>query len=241
MSKKGRDTDFANLPEHIGIIMDGNGRWATKRFLTRNAGHKAGAETLRRLTEKMNGQGFKRLTAFVLSTENWARPAEEVNGLMTLLNEYIQRYIDEAASNSMRLNVIGDINRLEPELRRKIRYLTEITENHGGLMVTLAINYGGRDDIIRAVRAACLETAEKSLSADVITEEFFAGLLDTAGLPDPDLIIRTSGELRLSNFMLWQAAYAELYSCPKLWPDFTYDDLLTAVTEFQQRDRKYGK
>lgn len=234
------DVDFDRLPEHVAIIMDGNGRWASKRLLTKNMGHKAGAETLRKLAERMNGQGFKRLTVFAFSTENWKRPEDEIRGLMTLLKDYIQQYINDSKKNDMQISVIGDISRLDQELQGKINYLTELTREYTGLRLTIAINYGGRDELIRAARAMCDDAAAGRLSCADIDEERFAGYLDTRGMPDPELLIRTSGELRLSNFMLWQTAYSEMYVCPKLWPDFEYDDLLEAVGVFQGRERRFG-
>jgi undecaprenyl diphosphate synthase len=220
--------------------MDGNGRWANKRFLSKNAGHKAGAEALRKLSERMNGQ-FKYLTVYAFSTENWSRPQDEVSGLMSLLGDYIQQYIDDSKKNNMRMNVIGDLSRLEARLREKILYLTELTKNHPGMCVSIAINYGGRDEIIRAVKRACADVLSGTLSPEAINQQSFSSYLDTDGIPDPDLIIRTSGEMRLSNFLTWQSAYAELYNCPKLWPDFTYDDLIEAVNIYMGRERRFGK
>jgi len=236
----GNDSDKLILPEHIAIIMDGNGRWAKKRFLTKNAGHRAGAQALNKLTEKMNAAGFKILTVYAFSTENWTRPPSEVEGIMQLLREYIQRYIDDSKKNNWRLDVIGDLSKLDTDLREKIEYLRELTRDHDGIRLNIALNYGGRDEIVRATKTIAEKAAKGELSSENIDENVFASFLDTAGQPDPDLLIRTSGELRLSNFMLWQMSYAEICCIDKLWPDFTIDDVMKAVQEFQRRDRRYG-
>jgi len=217
--------------------MDGNRRWASKRFLTRNAGHKAGAENLRKLSERMNTDGYKYLTVYAFSTENWNRPEEEVRGLMSLLADYIQQYIDDSKKNNMRIKVIGDISRLEQELREKIIYLTDLTKNHAGMTVTIAINYGGRDEIVRAVR----KIIDKGIKSADVDEKCFSSNLDTCNIPDPDIIIRTGGEARLSNFLPWQLSYAEFITSPKLWPDFKYEDLTEAVKNFEKRDRRFGR
>jgi len=226
--------DKNNLPRHIAIIMDGNGRWAKKFLMRRSAGHRAGAQALRRLTERMNIDGFEMLTVYAFSTENWRRDDEEVAYLMGLLHEYIQQYIDDAEKNNVQIRTIGDMSRLELSLQDKITHLAEITKNHDGMMLNIAINYGGRDEIVRA--AARL--AQQGITN--VDEAAFEACLDTAGLPDPDLIIRTSGEMRLSNFLLWQAAYAEFVASDVLWPDFKIDDLYQAVALYQGRQRRYG-
>jgi undecaprenyl diphosphate synthase len=221
--------------------MDGNGRWAKKRLLTRAAGHRAGAENLRKLSERMNEEGFKALTVYAFSTENWRRPPEEVQGLMSLLSEYIRRYIDEADGSDARLTVMGDISRLEKGLRDKIGHLVEKTKSHKGLRLNIAINYGGRDEIVRAARRLAADVSGGKIRAAEIDETVFSSYLDAPGLPDPDMIIRTGGEARLSNFLLWQGSYAEFVISEKLWPDFKYEDLLRAVESFRQRDRRYGR
>jgi undecaprenyl diphosphate synthase len=238
-SKIGKGLKNGEPPEHIAIIMDGNGRWASKRFLTRNAGHRAGAEALRKLSERMNGQ-FKYLTVYALSTENWSRPADEVSGLMALLGDYIQQYIDDSKKNNMRINVIGELSRLEARLREKILYLMDLTKEHAGMCVNIAINYGGRDEIVRAVRRACADVLDGRILPEAIDQTRFSAYLDTEGIPDPDLVIRTSCEMRLSNFLTWQSAYAEFYSSPKLLPDFSYDDLMEAVEVYMKRERRFG-
>ena len=234
------DVDFARLPQHIAIIMDGNGRWAKRRFLSRAAGHRAGAQALRKLSEQMNDAGFRGLTVYAFSTENWNRSAEEVDALMGLLREYIQQYIDDAAKNNMRIAAIGDMTRLDADLREKIAYLTECTRDHAGMRINIAINYGGRDELVRAAGRLCADVAAGKQSADAVDEALFASYLDTADVPDPELLIRTSGEMRLSNFLPWQAAYTELVFSEKLWPDFKMNDLLAAVSVYQSRERRFG-
>jgi len=232
--------DKNNLPGHIAIIMDGNGRWAKKFLMKRAAGHRAGATALRRLVEHMNKDGFKILTIYAFSTENWKRDDEEVSYLMGLMHEYIQQYIDDAKKNNVKMTVIGDMSRLEPSLRVKIAHLKELTENNDGMHLCIALNYGGRNEIVRTSAKIAREVAAGRLSPDDIDEGVFAAGLDTAGLPDPDLIIRTSGEMRLSNFLLWQAAYAEFFPMDVLWPDFKIEHLYKAVAQYQSRERRFG-
>ena len=229
-----------NLPNHIAIIMDGNGRWAKKRMLTHNAGHRAGGQALKKLILKMNENGFKTLTVFAFSSENWKRSPAEVAGLMDLMRGYIQEYIDDNEKNNIRINVIGDMSRLDDDLRRRIENLKSITRNNGGMLLNIAINYGGRDDIVRAAGTLAARAASGEIKAADIDENVFSSCLDTRGEPDPDLLIRTSGEMRISNFLLWQLAYSELYFSDKLWPDFTFDDLMTAVEKFRGRERRFG-
>jgi undecaprenyl diphosphate synthase len=232
--------DKNNLPGHIAIIMDGNGRWAKKFLMKRAAGHRAGASALRRLVEQMNKDGFKMLTVYAFSTENWKRDAEEVSYLMGLMHEYIQQYINDADKNNVKMTVIGDLSRLEPSLRVKIARLKEMTQNNDGLLLCIALNYGGRDEIARAAAKIARDAAAGRLAPDDIDEDAFATRLDTAGLPDPDIIIRTSGEMRLSNFLLWQAAYAEFFPMDILWPDFKIHHLYEAVAQYQSRERRFG-
>jgi undecaprenyl diphosphate synthase len=220
--------------------MDGNGRWAKKRFLTKSAGHRAGAQTLRRLANAAEKLGIKILTVYAFSTENWARPQDEVNTLMNLIHEYIQQYIDDTKKNNMRICVIGDISKLTHELQTKIRNLEDMTRQKHGLRVNIALNYGGRDDIIRACKKISANVSNDRLSVNDIDETMFAAYLDTGGMPDPDLLIRTSGEMRISNFLLWQTAYTEFYFCDKLWPDFNINDLNEAIAQYQGRNRRYG-
>jgi len=234
------NVDKKNLPAHIAIIMDGNGRWAKKFLMKRAAGHRAGATTLRRLVERMNKDGFKMLTVYAFSTENWKRDDEEVAYLMGLLHEYIQQYIDDAKKNNVKMTVIGDMSRLEPSLRMKIAHLKEITANNDGMLLCIALNYGGRDEIARAAAKIARNVAMGAIKPDDVDEMAFQAQLDTAGMPDPDLIIRTSGEMRLSNFLLWQAAYAEFIAMDVLWPDFKIDHLYQAVAQYQSRERRFG-
>jgi len=221
--------------------MDGNGRWASKRFLTRSAGHKAGGDNLRKLAERMNAEGFKYLTVYAFSTENWNRPAEEVRGLMSLMSDYIDRYIKDSKKNNMRICVIGDIGKLDQVLRDKIEHLTELTKNHQGMRITFAINYGSRDELVRAARKIAAAAGSGRLKPAEIDEKRFSSYLDTYDMPDPDIVIRTSGESRLSNFLLWQLSYSEFFISPKLWPDFGFDDLMEAVRSFNNRDRRFGR
>ena len=228
------------FPHHVAIIMDGNGRWAKKRFLPKKAGHSAGGQTVRKLAEKMNEEGFKILTLFAFSTENWSRPKDEVDELMALLRDYIQQYIDDSKKNNIRINILGDLEALDADLRKKSLYLMELTKNHDGLCLNIALNYGGRDELTRAMRKIAEKAADGRINPNGITELDIKTHLDTAEFPDPDLLIRTSGEKRISNFMLWQLAYTELYFCDKLWPDFTFLDLMTAIRDYWSRDRRYG-
>ena len=234
------DIDLSRLPCHVAIVLDGNGRWAKRMFLNRAAGHRAGAQNLRKISEKMNDMGFAALTVYAFSTENWKRSDDEVKALMGLLREYIQQYIKDSKKNNLRITTIGDMSRLDQDLQEQIAYLEELTCGHDGMRLNIAINYGGRDEILRAVKRVGQDAASGKLTLDALDEDVFAGYLDTQGLPDPDLWIRTGGDVRLSNFMLWQAAYAELVFCDKLWPDYHFDDLLAAVAAFQSRERRFG-
>ena len=237
---KNFDINYDRLPSHIAIIMDGNGRWAKKRLLTKKAGHKAGAQALRTLSEEMNKLGFRCLTIYAFSTENWKRSEEEVYDLMNLLRDYIKQYINDTKKNNMRINTVGDISKLDSDLQISIAHLKDLTINNEGMCVNIAVNYGGRDEIVRAARDIAKTYSEGNLRASDVSEELFSEYLDTAEFPDPELLIRTSGEMRLSNFMLWQCAYSELYFSQKLWPDFKINDLLEAVYNFQNRDRRFG-
>ncbi len=233
-------SDLPVLPKHIAIILDGNGRWAKKRFLPRGAGHRAGAQNLKKLSERINGSGITHLTVYAFSTENWQRPTNEVDDLMNLLREYIQQYIDDVKKNNMRIRAIGDINALDADLKAKITYLQGATQFNAGLVLTIAINYGGRDEIVRAARRLVDLAARGLMTQERVTEELFMRNLDTNDLPSVDLMIRTGGEQRLSNFLLYQLAYAELYFCETLWPDFSYDNLVEAANWFANRKRKFG-
>lgn len=232
--------DSQKLPGHIAIVMDGNGRWAKKRLMARSFGHRAGANNLKKLTEKMNSAGYKNLTVYAFSTENWKRDESEVSALMNLFREFIRQYADDAERNTLRVSVIGDTNALDADLKEDIARLAEITKNHSGLHVSLAINYGSRDEIRRAVTNIANDVLLRKVYPEKITEELIGSYLDTAELPPPDLLIRTGGEARLSNFLLWQLSYAELYFTDTLWPDFTFEDLETAVSWYNARSRRFG-
>ncbi|MGN6584501.1 MAG: isoprenyl transferase [Rhizobiaceae bacterium] len=225
-------------PEHIAIIMDGNGRWAKARGLPRSAGHRAGVETLRRTVRAVGDMRIPWLTVYAFSSENWSRPASEITDLMGLLKIFIRRDLAELHQNGVRVRVIGERENLTPDIRKLLEEAETLTRNNANMNLVVAFNYGGRDEIVRAIRR--LVEDRKSGEAADITAENFARCLDTAGIPDPDLVIRTSGEQRLSNFLLWQAAYAELVFLPCFWPDFSVADLGHAIDVFAARDRRFG-
>ena len=225
--------DMGRLPRHIAIIMDGNGRWAKKRGLPRTAGHKVGAEVFRNIATYCQELGIEYLTIYAFSTENWKRPKDEVDVLMSLLEQYLQEAIDTMERDHIRLRVLGDVAGLSPQLQRMIDETNAISTHYQGFQANICLNYGGRAEILRAARL-CAEAGEEW------TEENFSKYLWSAGVPDPELIIRPSGELRLSNFLLWQCAYSEFYFCDTLWPDFKRKDLDLAIIDFQHRDRRFG-
>ena len=225
--------DMSRLPRHIAIIMDGNGRWAKKRGLPRTAGHKVGAEVFRDIATYCQELGIEYLTIYAFSTENWKRPKDEVDVLMSLLEQYLQEAIDTMERDRIRLRVLGDVAGLSPQLQRMIDETNAISTHYQGFQANICLNYGGRAEILRAARL-CAEAGEEW------TEENFSKYLWSAGIPDPELIIRPSGELRLSNFLLWQCAYSEFYFCDTLWPDFKRKDLDLAIIDFQHRDRRFG-
>ena len=225
--------DMGRLPRHIAIIMDGNGRWAKKRGLPRTAGHKVGAETFRKIALYCKALGVEYLTIYAFSTENWKRPADEVSTLMSLLKKYMQEAIDTMERDQMKLRFFGDLSALSPELQALAHKANEVADRVEGFQANLCINYGGRDEILHAARECAAAGVE-------MTEENLERHLYSAGIPDPELIIRPGGELRLSNFLLWQCAYSEFYFCDTLWPDFGERDLDEAIVAFQQRDRRFG-
>lgn len=229
-----------SIPKHVAIILDGNGRWAKKRGLPRNMGHIQGAKTVEDICEIAYNMGIQYLTVYAFSTENWARPKDEVDALMGLLRNYMKNCIKRASKNNMCVRVIGDKSRLAPDIIESIAQLEEATKDNTGLHFQIAINYGGRDEMLRAVKAVGEKVAKGELDASEITEETIAAHLDTAGLPDPDLLIRTCNEQRISNFLLWQLAYTELYFTPVPWPDFSKAELEKAVEAYQSRDRRFG-
>ncbi|MBQ5446028.1 MAG: isoprenyl transferase [Lachnospiraceae bacterium] len=235
------DLTKLNIPKHVAIILDGNGRWAKKRFMPRNYGHIQGAKAVEQICEDANNIGIKYLTVYAFSTENWNRSEEEVDALMKLLRRYLKNCIERSNKNNMRVRVIGEKSRLSEDIRNKIDELEECSKNNTGLNFTIALNYGSRDEIRRAVSEIATEVSEGKLSPDDISESLINEHLDTSGLPDPDLLIRTSGEERLSNFLLWQLAYTEFYFTDVLWPDFNKEELIKAVVKYNGRDRRFGK
>ena len=228
------------IPAHVALILDGNGRWAKKRGLPRQLGHKKGCETLEQVVEDAARLGIRYLTVYGFSTENWKRPEEEVGALMQLFRFYAKRLLAMAEKNNIRVRMIGERNRFAPDLVEAINGLEEKTKNNTGMTFVIAVNYGSRDEITRAVRKIMTDAKEGKLAPEEMTEEVFSSYLDTAGIPDPDLMIRTSGELRLSNFLLWQMAYTEFYFTDVAWPDFNKAELVKAIEKYNQRDRRYG-
>ena len=235
-----REAAGAGAPTHVAIIMDGNGRWANARGLPRTAGHRKGAEAVRRTVEAAIELGISHLTLFGFSAENWKRPATEIDDLMGLLRRYLQAELKRLHKENIRLRVIGDRTRLPPDVVRQITDAETLTQGGRRLNFTIAISYSGRQDILTAARALAKAAAAGQVNPDTIDEASFSAALSTDGIPDPDLLIRTSGEQRISNFLLWQSAYSELVFINKLWPDFGKEDLADAVREFQTRDRRYG-
>lgn len=233
--------DMSNIPQHIGIIMDGNGRWAAKRGLPRSAGHRMGAETLKKIVIYCNKIGVKCVTAYAFSTENWNRPQKEVDALMELLYMYLQQVEEQFGGTNVILRVIGDQTPLSDKIKEAIRYAEDYTKDNTGLILNVALNYGGRAEILEATKAAAMAVAKGELSKDEITEEYMSGLMYTNGVPELDLIIRPSGELRLSNFLLWQAAYAEFWFDDINWPDFSEKDMERAIIAYQARNRRFGR
>ena len=227
-------------PQHIAIIMDGNGRWAKKRGLPRTAGHAAGAETFRRIATYCRSIGVKYLTVYAFSTENWKRSRDEVESIMALFEKYLHEAIDEMEQDHIRLKVLGDLSRISPELRALIERTAEISTHYDGFQANICINYGGRDEIVHAARRFAAQCAAGERKPEELTEEAFGALLYSGGIPDPELIIRPSGEERVSNFLLWQSAYAEYYFTDVLWPDFDERELDRAIAAYQKRDRRFG-
>ena len=226
-------------PRHIAIILDGNGRWAKKRGLPRTAGHAVGAENFRKIATYCKNIGVEYLTVYAFSTENWSRPAGEVSTIMKLLGKYLREAIDTMERDHIRMKVLGDVEGLAPELREMVRRTDEISQRYEGLQANICLNYGGRDEIVKAARRYAEALAAGETDAE-LTEERFSDYLYSAGIPDPDLLIRPGGEQRISNFLLWQCAYAEFYFTDVLWPDFTPEELDRAIAVFRSRDRRYG-
>lgn len=229
-----------NIPQHVAIILDGNGRWAKSKGMPRNYGHMEGAKTVEKICEEAWRMGIKYLTVYAFSTENWKRPQDEVNALMKLLRNYMKTCLKTAEKNDMKVRVIGDKSGLDEDIRLRIEELEEASQNNGGLNFQIAINYGSRDEIVRSVKKMLREAKDGKLDPEQMDETRFALYLDTAGIPDPDLLIRTSGEERLSNFLMWQLAYTEFYFTDVPWPAFTKEDLTKAIEKYNARDRRFG-
>ncbi|MBE7010763.1 MAG: isoprenyl transferase [Ruminococcaceae bacterium] len=234
-----REVDANNLPRHVGIIMDGNGRWAKKRGLPRSAGHRAGAQNLKTITEFAGNMGIRYITAYAFSTENWKRPKEEVDALMQLLLEYL-RDKEQLAGKNVTIRVIGDRSALSDEINHEIDVIEDYTKDRDGMVLYLAINYGGRQEIVKAVRELCEQVEAGALAPGDVTEEMLSQRVYTDDVPDVDLIIRPSGELRLSNFLLWQSAYSEFWFSDINWPDFSPRDFTQAILDYQNRNRRFG-
>ncbi|MHB8075887.1 isoprenyl transferase [Desulfosporosinus fructosivorans] len=228
------------LPRHIAIIMDGNGRWALKRALPRSMGHRAGVEALRKIVKACSKLGIEVLTVYAFSTENWKRPKDEVGVLMTLLTEYLRKELLELHQSNVLIRTMGKINDLPPEAQHELAHAMKSTRDNTGLILNLALNYGGRSEIIDAVKSLSKEVLSGEQRIEEIDEQCFSEKLYTRGLPDPDLLIRTSGEMRLSNFLLWQLAYTEIVVVEELWPDFGQKALIEAIKAYQKRDRRFG-
>lgn len=237
---KNIDITGLKIPEHVAIILDGNGRWAKKRFLPRNAGHAAGAKTVEKIIEDAHDMGIKYITMYAFSTENWNRPEDEVKALMKLLRNYLSDCIERANKNNMIVRVIGKKEGLDEDIIEKINELEECSKNNTGITFVIALNYGSRDEITRAAKKMAQQVTEGKLKPEDIGEDTINFYLDTAGIPDPDLLIRTSGEIRLSNYLLWQLAYTEFYFTDVLWPDFDKEELKKAIIKYNQRDRRFG-
>ena len=229
-----------STPEHIAIILDGNGRWAKSKGMPRNYGHTVGAKNVETICKAANDMGVKYLTLYAFSTENWNRPDSEVKALMTLLESYLKNCIKTANKNNMRVRVIGEISRLSDDFQQKIRNLEEVSSTNTGLNLTIAINYGSRDEMVRAVKHMVSDHDAGILSIDDIDADTFSSYLDTKDIPDPDLLIRTSGEQRLSNYLLWQLAYSEFYFTDVPWPAFDKNELKKAIDAYNKRDRRFG-
>ncbi len=229
------------IPNHVAIILDGNGRWAKSKGMPRNYGHVQGAKTVEVICEEAYKMGIQYLTVYAFSTENWNRPKDEVDALMKLLRNYMKTCLSTAKKNRMCVRVIGDKSGLDEDIRSRISELEESTKNNDGLHFQIALNYGGRDEIVRAVKKIAGMAMEGSIAKDDITQQLLSDMLDTNGIPDPDLLIRTCNEQRISNFLLWQLAYTEFYFTETAWPDFSKEELVKAIEAYNHRDRRYGR
>lgn len=228
------------IPAHVAFIMDGNGRWAKKRGMPRLVGHNAGTETLKRIVKESKRLGIKYVTFYAFSTENWKRPSEEVEGLMNILVKFIKSEIDEIHSNDIKVNILGEIERLPEYAKEQVRYALELTKDNQSMQFNIALNYGGRDEILHAVKGIAADVSKGLVTVEAIDESFFSQYLYTKDMPDPDLLIRTSGEVRLSNFLLWQLAYSEFAFESMYWPDFDEAALQKAIYDYQTRNRRFG-
>lgn len=238
--KLNNEIDYTNLPVHIGVILDGNGRWAKKRGLPRSAGHSAGADNLKKIVTECNNMGIKYITVYAFSTENWKRPKSEVDFLMNLLLDYLKNAEKTLAGENVVIRAIGSRAELTEEIQQQIIKTEKFTENNSGIVMNIALNYGGREEIVNAAKELCKRAVDGKISPDDIDEKMFEDYLYTANQPDIDLLIRTSGEQRLSNFLLWQNSYSEMWFTPKLWPDFSVKDLHSAIIDYQGRGRRFG-
>ncbi|HEV8511895.1 MAG TPA: isoprenyl transferase [Cyclobacteriaceae bacterium] len=233
--------DFGNLPQHIAVIMDGNGRWAKQKGAARIFGHRNAVQSVREIIEGSGELGIKYLTLYAFSTENWGRPKEEVDGLMELLVNTLQKEIQSLSENKVRLKIIGEFDMLPKVCQMNLKEAIETTKNNTGLNLLLALSYSGRTEIAKAAKKIAEQVKNGTLDPTQVNEQLFEDNLETHGIPDPELLIRTSGEMRISNFLLWQIAYTELYITPKLWPDFRKEDLYEAICAYQKRERRFGK
>ncbi|MBI1746001.1 MAG: isoprenyl transferase [Acidobacteria bacterium] len=232
--------DFDRLPQHIAVIMDGNGRWAAARRLPRVAGHRAGIASVKEVVETSARLGIRVLTLYAFSVENWKRPKSEISTLMSLLKEYLQKELSSIIKNNIRFCTIGRVNDLAPDIQQSLQKAIAETSQNNGMIMNIALNYGGRAELVDAFQSIMRQVAQNGHRDTVITEQLISDHLYTSGLDDPDLLIRTSGEMRISNFLLWQIAYAEIWMTPVYWPDFRREHLLQAIVDYQKRDRRYG-
>lgn len=228
------------IPQHVAVILDGNGRWAKQRHMPRTYGHKVGSKVVEDMLTIVDDLGVKYFTVYAFSTENWKRSREEVDSLMNLFRNYLKKCIKISRKNKMRVRVLGDITAFDEDIQQKIRELEEFSKDYEELFFQIALNYGGRDEIVRGIRKLAQDAVDGKVSPGEITEDVFEGYLDTAGIPDPDFLIRTSGEQRLSNYLLWQLAYTEFYFTDVAWPDFHKPELIKAIEKYNERDRRYG-
>jgi undecaprenyl diphosphate synthase len=233
--------DFNNLPQHVAVIMDGNGRWAKRKGAMRIFGHRNAVQAVRDVTEGCGELGIKYLTLYAFSTENWSRPKDEVDGLMELLVNTLKQEINKLMENKVKLRIIGDTSHLPPNCQENLAWAIDKTKNNSGLTLILALSYSGRWEIMKAIKSLAADVQTGKLSPEELNEGLFENYLQTSGIPDPELLIRTSGELRISNFLLWQIAYTELYITPTLWPDFRKENLYEAIWSYQKRERRFGK